>query len=235
MPDSGNLLLAALAANDLETLKPHLKQVELRQTQVLFEPGDIVENVYFPISGAVSLVVTLARGETVETAMVGNDGVIAASAALDGAISSVRAIVQLSGSSLICKASTLRAAAMQSSRLLSVLIRHEQTLLAQVQQSAACLAAHNTEARLCRWLLRARDLSGSDTLNFTQEFLAEMLGVQRASVTVVAHTLQQAGMIRYARGKIQILNRDAMLETTCECYEATRSQYALLKRPSDAS
>ena len=100
----------------------------------------------------------------------------------------------------------------------------------QVQQSAACLATHHTEARLCRWLLRARDLSGSDTLNFTQEFLAEMLGVQRGSVTVVAHTLQQAGMIRYARGRIQVLNVEGMQEAACKCYEATRAQLnALLK------
>src|SRR4030095_15585231 len=99
----------------------------------------------------------------------------------------------------------LRGAAMQSQSLLSLLIRHEQTLYAQAQQSAACMAAHHVDARLCRWLLRSRDLSQSDTLLFTQEFLAEMLGVNRTTVTVVAHTLQQAGIINYTRGKIRII------------------------------
>jgi CRP-like cAMP-binding protein len=182
------------------------------------------------MGAVISLVLGLSTGEMVETAMVGRDGVVGASAALDDKTSTTRAIVQLAGSTLICDASALKSAALQTATLLSSLIRHEQTLLAQVQQSAACLAAHHTEARLCRWLLRARDLSGSDTLNFTQEFLAEMLGVQRGSVTVVAHTLQQAGMIRYTRGRIEVLNVEGMREAACECYEATRAQLnALLK------
>jgi CRP-like cAMP-binding protein len=114
---------------------------------------------------------------------------------------------------------------MQSDRLLSLLIRHEQTLYAQAQQSTACMAAHHVEARLCRWLLRSRDLSQSDTLLFTQEFLAEMLGVNRTSVTVVAHTLQQAGIIKYSRGKIRISNLEGLQDAACECYETVRSQY----------
>jgi CRP-like cAMP-binding protein len=126
----------------------------------------------------------------------------------------------------------LKGAALQSHTLLSILIRHEQTVYAQAQQSTACMAAHDVEARLCRWLLRARDLSGSDTLQFTQEFLAEMLGVRRTSVTLVAHTLQQAGMIKYARGKIQILNVEGLQETACECYATVNAHYkALLGAP----
>jgi CRP-like cAMP-binding protein len=230
MPDNGNLLLASFAPNDLATLRPHLKLTELKQADVLFEAGDTINHVYFPAGAVISLVLVLSGGETVETAMVGKDGMVGASAALDGRTATIRAIVQLAGSTLICDAGALKGAALQSVTLLSSLIRHEQTLMAQVQQSAACLAAHHTEARLCRWLLRARDLSGSDTLNFTQEFLAEMLGVQRGSVTVVAHTLQQAGMIRYTRGRIQVLNVEGMREAACECYEATRAQInALLK------
>jgi CRP-like cAMP-binding protein len=187
------------------------------------EAGDNIDHVYFPAGAVISLVLVLSGGETVETAMVGKDGMVGASAALNGRTSTIRAIVQLAGSTLICDTGALKGAALQSATLLSSLVRHEQTLMAQVQQSAACLAAHHTEARLCRWLLRARDLSGSDTLNFTQEFLAEMLGVQRGSVTVVAHTLQQAEMIRYTRGGIQVLN-EGMREAACECYEATRAQ-----------
>jgi CRP-like cAMP-binding protein len=129
----------------------------------------------------------------IEAAMVGKDGVVGASSALDGKISLSRAIVQLAGDGFTCGADALKGAALQSHTLLSKLIRHEQTVFAQAQQSTACMATHDVEARLSRWLLRARDLSDSDTLIFTQEFLAEMLGVRRTSVTTVAHTLQRAG------------------------------------------
>jgi len=122
----------------------------------------------------------------------------------------------------------LRSVALKSPQLLSLLIRHEQTVYAQAQQSAACFATHHVQARLCRWLLRARDLSGSDTLSFTQEYLAEMLGVRRTSVTVVAHTLQSAGFIKYARGKIQVLNEEGLQEGACECYETVKRQYRQL-------
>jgi CRP-like cAMP-binding protein len=121
------------------------------------------------------------------------DGAVGASSALDGKDSPSRAIVQLAGDSLTCEVNALKSAALQSNTLLSVLVRHEQTLYSQAQQSTACMATHHVEASLCRWLLRARDLSGSDTLHFTQEFLGEMLGVRRTSVTVVARTLQQGG------------------------------------------
>ena len=157
--------------------------------------------------------------------MVGLDGVVGASAALDGRMSLNRAVVQLGGSSLACEVGELGAIALQSVNMLSTLIRHEQALFVQAQQSAACMASHTVEARLCRWLLRARDLSGRDTLDFTQEFLAEMLGVQRTSVTLSAQTLQQAGLIEYKRGKIHILNVDGLRESVCECYEAIKGQY----------
>ena len=117
---------------------------------------------------------------------------------------------------------------MSSPSFLSLLIRHEQTVYAQAQQSAACNAVHSVEARLARWLLRARGLAGVDTLNFTQEFLAEMLGVNRTSVSMVAHTLQQAGIITYRRGRIQITNVEALEEVACECHATIRDQYAKL-------
>jgi CRP-like cAMP-binding protein len=231
MPERDNLLLASLAPNDLAALRPHLKPIHLEQQQVLLAPGDLTRDVYFPTSAIVSLVVGLSTGEMIEAAMVGKDGVIGASAALDSKVSLSRAVVQLDGSAFTCEAGALKHAAIQSVPLLSILIRHEQTLYSQVQQSVACMAAHHTEGRLCRWLLRARDLSGSDTLNFTQEFLAQMLGLQRASVTVVAHTLQQAGMIRYSRGKIHVTNVDGLRDAACECYETVNAQYEALLNP----
>jgi CRP-like cAMP-binding protein len=229
-----NLLLASLSEGDAAAIQPHLASVHLEHQKVLFEAGDPIRNAYFPEGAIISLVVGLSTGEMVEAAMVGRDGVVGASSALDGRISLSRAIVQISGDSLVCDVGALKGAALQSHSFLSTLIRHEQTVYAQAQQSTACLAAHDVEARLCRWLLRARDLSGDDVLLFTQEFLAEMLGVRRNSVTTVAHTLQRAGMIKYARGKIQVLDVEGLRETTCECYETVNSHYqALLGHPAN--
>lgn len=229
---NSNLLLASLSAGDAAAIQPHLKPVHLEHQKILYQAGEMIEVVYFPATAIISLVVALSTGEMIEAAMVGKDGVIGASSALDGKISLSRAIVQLSGDAMTCDVNALKGAALQSHTLLSILIRHEQTVYAQAQQSTACMATHNVEARLCRWLLRARDLAGSDTLNFTQEFLAEMLGVRRTSVTLVAHTLQQAGMIKYARGKIQILNLDGLQDTACECYATINAHYrALLGHP----
>lgn len=160
--------------------------------------------------------------------MVGKDGVVGASAAIGGNIPGNRGIVQLSGTAMTCSMDALKSAALQSHTLLSALVRHEQTVYAQASQSAACMAAHNVEARLCRWLLRARDLADTDTLEFTQEFLAEMLGVKRTSVTLHARTLQGAGMIKYSRGRIQIIDVEAMQETVCECYGTVKSYYQAL-------
>ncbi|MEY9459772.1 CRP-like cAMP-binding protein [Bradyrhizobium ottawaense] len=117
--------------------------------------------------------------------------------------------------------------------MLSTLIRHEQALFMQAQQSAACMSSHTVEARLCRWLLRARDLSGSDTLDFTQEFLAEMLGAQRTTVTLSAQTLQEAGLIEYKRGKIRIRDVSRLHEAVCECYQAVNDQYAEIAAARD--
>jgi CRP-like cAMP-binding protein len=223
-----NLLLGLLSQPDLKLLAPHLKPTQLKQHHVLFEADREIRHVYFPTGAVVSLVVTLSTGETVEAAMVGMDGVVGASAALDGKVSLSRGIVQLGGEAVRCDLDALKSAALQSPKLLALLIRHEQTVYAQAQQSAACFATHHVEARLCRWLMRARDLSDSDTLSFTQEYLAEMLGVRRTSVTVVAHTLQAAGFIKYARGKIQITNAEGLRDGACECYETVRRHYEKL-------
>jgi len=223
-----NRLLSQLGQDDFDRLQPFLKSTPFKQHSLLFEAEQEIQHVYFPAGGVVSLIVTLDSGEAVEAAMVGSDGVVGASAALDGRISLSRGVVQLAGDIVVCSIEGLRSAALQSPQLLSLLIRHEQTVYAQAQQSAACFATHHTQSRLCRWLLRARDLSGSDTLNFTQEYLADMLRVRRSSVTVVAHTLQAAGMIKYSRGKIQIVDVEALQDGTCECYGTVKRNYARL-------
>ena len=227
MPSS-NAILKALSASDASALQPHLKRIYLQSKHVLFNAGDTIDKVYFPTSAIVSLVVGLSSGETVEGAMVGRDGVIGAAAALDSKLALTQAIVQIPGDAFVCSAAALKGVALQSERLIGLVFRHEQAVYAQAQQSTACMATHDIQARLCRWLLRARDLSGSDTLNFTQEFLAEMLGVRRTSVTIDAHALQNAGFIKYSRGKIQVINVDGLREGACECYETVQSHYAKL-------
>ena len=226
-----NHLLELLSPSDSKLLAPHLKPAKFEQHEVLFEAERQIRHVYFPTSAVVSLVVTLSTGEMVEAAMVGKDGVVGAAAALDGKISLSRGIIQLGGEIIVCDTDALNSTALQSPKLLALLIRHEQTVYAQAQQSAACFATHQVEARLCRWLLRARDLSGSDYLPFTQEYLGEMLGVRRTSVTAVAHTLQEAGLIKYSRGKIQITDGEGLQESACECYGSVKSLYEKLIGP----
>jgi CRP-like cAMP-binding protein len=223
-----NLLLRLLSPADLKLLTPHLRSAHFEQQHVLFEAEEKIDHVYFPTSAVISLVITLSTGEIIEAAMVGIDGVVGASAALDGKISLSRGIIQLGGEIVVCDIDALKSVALQSPKLLALLVRHEQTVYAQAQQSAACFATHQVEARLCRWLLRARDLSASDHLPFTQEYLAEMLGVRRTSVTAVAHTLQAAGLIKYARGKIQIVNAEGLKDTACECYASVKAHYERL-------
>jgi CRP-like cAMP-binding protein len=223
-----NLLLASLSAADLKLLEPHLRPLDLKQHKILFEAGQSVSMVYFPYDAIVSLVVSLSTGEAIEAAMVGRDGVIGASGALDGKMAISRGIVQIGGHGVSCDVEALKRAAMQSATLHSLLIRHEQVVYAQAQQTAACNVLHTIEERLARWLLRACDLSRTDTLPFTQEFLAEMLGVRRTSVSVVAHTLQQAGLLKYTRGRIQIIDLEGMQETACECYATVCRNYDTL-------
>lgn len=232
---TSNAILSSLSASDFAALGPHLRSTQLRQKAVLYEAGDKISAVYFPVNAVISLVVTLATGETTEAAMVGRDGAIGVASALDGKIAISSAIVQLGGDALVCSPTAFRGAAMQSESLIAVIMRHEQTLFAQAQQSTACMANHEVEARLCRWLLRARDLSGSDHLPFTQEFLGEMLGVRRTSVTTVARTLQEAGIIKYTRGKIEVLDIEGLKDTACECFETIKEQYRQLHMPSNSS
>lgn len=233
MSHSENKLLAVLSAEVFQELQPHLRIREYEQGAVLAENGSPVTNVYFPYSGIVSLVVELKEGDMVEAAMVGHDGVVNAASALDGRVSLNKAIVQEHAFLAVVPVPTIVAIADQHRDLRSLFIRHEQVLLAQSQQSGACNASHLVEARLCRWLLRTRDLLQSDDLNLTQEFLGQMLGVQRTSISLVASTLQRAGLIRYRRGHIKILDVDGLKEAACECYETVKAPYDQMLYPGN--
>lgn len=221
---TSNSFLASLPAADYEALRPHLKSAELTQGAILFDIGVPIHQVYFLHSGIVSLVVDLASGDTIESAMIGRESVVGASAGLSGEVSVCKAIVQIAGTATTLDANRLRSVAETSAACRSALFRHEQLILAQAQQSAACNATHTIEARLARWLLRCRDLQGSDDLPLTQEFISEMLGVRRTSVSVIANALQKAGYLRYRRGNIRILDLEALRQTACECYQTVRAQ-----------
>jgi CRP-like cAMP-binding protein len=220
---SSNQVLASVAAADLDLLLPHLRAVELPQETVLYEAGAAINRVFFPHAGVVSLVVELASGEMIEAAMIGREGVVGGLSALNSKISISRAIVQISGTASAVDVDRVRHLAERSAGFRMTLIKHEQVLLAQSQQSAACNAIHTIEARLSRWLLRCRDLVGSEELPLTQEFIAQMLGVRRTSVSIVANTLQQAGLIKYKRGHIRVLDLEGVQESACECYWTVKS------------
>jgi CRP-like cAMP-binding protein len=225
---SPNRLLASLPADTFSAVSPHLKIVELKFGAVLAEAGSPIRQVYFPYSGVISLVVELDVGMMIETAMVGRDGALNAAPALDGKVSLNKGIVQVAGSAGTIEVNRLRRLANELEPFRSALIRHEQVLFAQSQQSAACNASHSVEARMCRWLLYMRDLAGSDDLILTQEFLAQMLGVRRPSVSLVANTLQKAGLIKYSRGRVRLLNVKGLQKGACECYGTVKAHYERL-------
>jgi CRP-like cAMP-binding protein len=223
-----NRLLQLLPAADYEALRPHLQIVEMERETALVEAGAALTHVFLPNSGIVSMVVSLAEGQTVEVAMVGNDGIVGAAEALADGISLTDAVVLCPGTASVIGIADFRTMAGGNAVLRSLVARHEQTLLAQAQQSAACNAAHSVEERLARWLLRARDLWKGETLPMTQELLARMIGVQRNAVSIVAHALQEAGVISYSRGRIEITDVEALLGTSCECYRTVKARHAHL-------
>lgn len=224
-----NRILDALPKEVLAAVKPHLQPVNLSFAEVIAETDHAITQVYFPFSGVVSLVVDMSVGDMIETAMVGCDGVVNGTSALDGKTALHRAIIRIAGEAAAIRPDVLRKLATEFEPLRAILIRHEQVLFAQAQQSAACNASHTVEARMCRWLLRMNDLTGSKELTLTQEFLAQMLGVRRTSVSVVAGTLQKAGFIQYKRGNIRLLDIEQLLEGSCECYATVKRHYERLR------
>src|SRR6266576_304257 len=225
MAQSQNRILNSLPQNIFAAVEPHLKQIDLVFGAVVAETDQPVDRVYFPHSGVVSLVVEMEVGDMIETAMVGRDGAANATAALDGMIAMHRGIIQVAGSGSTIAPDSLRSLANEFELLRSLLIRHEQVVFAQAQQSAGCNASHTVEARMCRWLLRIRDLTGSDEMELTQECLAQMLGVRRSSVSLVAGPLQKAGFIKYSRGHIRLLDIAQIESGACECYQTVKSHY----------
>ena len=230
-----NRFLAILPPHDFCLLTPHLRTVTLQRGVMLHDGAEEIERVYFPHSGMVSLMAVMQSGAAVETATVGRAGVIGASAGLGAKHSFGRAIVQLPVTAAWLSASQFHAAVNGSQAIRDLIVRYNNLLLAQVQQSVACNALHTLEARLCRSLLQAHDCVDSNAIPLTQEVLGEMLGARRTTVTIAARLLRSAGLIRYRRGLIQIVNRPKLEELSCECYAVVQSYTDRIFPPPDGA
>jgi CRP-like cAMP-binding protein len=227
-PQAVNRLLAALPDAEYQHLIPHLQHVSLSLKQVLYKVGEPIEYVYFPHRSIVSSLATMEDGSMVEVGLVGNDGIAGIPTALGDNIATTTATVQIPDSAMRMKASLLKTEFQRSGSFQSLLLRYMQAQHAFVSQNAACNRLHQLDGRLARWLLLVCDRVGSNELPLTQEFISQMLGVRRAGVTEAANTLQQAGLIRYNRGRITILNREGLEAFSCECYEIINSEYTRL-------
>ena len=223
-----NRLLASLPAEDFAFVAPHLVTVELERGRLLYDPGDRIDTAYFPQDGVISLMVLMENGTAIEGATIGREGALGLSAAIRPRQSLARAIVQTPVRASRISAAQLHEAWQKSAKLRELVERHSEALFGHTLQSVGCNALHSVEARFCRWLLTCHDRITNDTVALTQEFLADMLGVQRTTVTAVARNLQEKGAIRYRRGVVDIIDRAALQALACECYSVIQRTYERL-------
>jgi CRP-like cAMP-binding protein len=213
-----NLFLAALPPKDFLLLAPHLRSVQLEHGVILHDAGEQIEQVYFLQSGIASLVTVMQNGTAVLAATVGRAGLVGATVGFGSRRAFGRAVVEIAGDAVRMAGPQFHAAVEESDTLRTLAVEYNDLLLSQAQQTVACNALHSLEARLCRWLLEMQDCIGGHPIPLTQEIIAQMLGVRRTTLTVIARLLQSAGMIRYRRGLIQIIDRAKLEENACECY-----------------
>lgn len=223
-----NRLLRRLPEDEYESLRPLLDPVSLTPRQTLYAPWEPIASVYFPESATLAIIAEMRHGEHIEVDAVGNEGFIGAPALLGAMSMPYRAIVQIPGDSMRLSTDALRTALRQLPELRRVLLRYPLFLVQRVAQMVACNRLHTLMQRCARWLLVAHDRVQTDTFPLTQGFLAELLAVRRPGVSVTAEMLQDAGLIRYTRGKITILNREALEQISCECYQTMRDAYTRL-------
>jgi CRP-like cAMP-binding protein len=217
-----NHLLAALPENQYQRLVTHVEPYGFEHGKVLYEIGEPIQYCYFPFGAVVSLVTQMQDGKIVEVGLVGNEGVTGLAFLMGQKASAERAIVQIPNGGVRLKADIVLKEFRRCESLHDIMLRYLNSLLRQVAQTAACNASHTIEERLSRWLLMCHDRVDSDQINLTQEFIAEMLGTRRATVNVGAINLQSAGLIKYNRGRIQVVDRPGLEGFSCECYEAVR-------------
>ena len=220
-----NHLLDALPAADYERLRPHFEIVALRLGDVLYEPGARMRYVYFPTTAIVSLLYVMENGASAEIAIVGNEGILGISLFMGGDSTPSRAVVQSAGHGYRMKAGLLKNEFSRFGVLMHLLLRYTQALITQMSQTAVCNRHHTVDQQLCRWLLLSLDRLSSNELTMTQELIANMLGVRREGVTEAAGKLQSAGLVKYRRGKITVLDRVGVESRSCECYQVVKTEF----------
>ena len=223
-----NHLLAALPVTEWARWLPDLEPVSMPLGEVLYESGATLSHVYFPTSAIVSLLYVMENGASAEIAVVGNEGVVGISLFMGGESTPSRAVVQSAGHGVRLPATAMKEEFARSGPVMHVMLRYTQALITQMSQTAVCNRHHSLDQQLCRWLLLSLDRLEGNELNMTQELIANMLGVRREGVTEGALKLQQAGLIRYARGRITVLDRIGMEKRTCECYAVVKREYERL-------
>src|SRR5450631_1275462 len=231
----GNRLLGALEASSRQRIDPHLEPVDFKLGEMVCDAGGFLKHAYFPQGSVLSLLTVLENGSAIETANIGREGAFGLFAAMYSRVSFNRCIVQLEGRMVRCPIELLQAEFRNSEHVRDLFVSYSETLLSQVQQTVACNAMHSTEERMCRWLLMMHDRAEGESLTYTHEFLAHILGANRKSVTLAAQSMQSAGLISYRRGTIQVLDRQALEKASCECYAIVRERFdAFLKPPTTA-
>lgn len=220
-----NRLLSLLSDDDYERLRPHLSQAALEYRKSLYEASRPIEHVYFPIDGVASLVITTAEGGSAEVGTIGNEGMVGLPVCLGDRHAPSSVYVQVPGTALTMDADIFRGELERSPTLKLTMLRYAHAFFNHVAQSAACTHLHRVEQRCCRWLLMTRDRMPSGDFLLTHEFLGMMLGVRRTTVTDVMGALQKAGLIRYRRGRVTILDREALRQRACECYDISRQEF----------
>jgi CRP-like cAMP-binding protein len=228
----GNHLFRSLSAEELARLRPSMQHTTLALGQVIYESGGYLDYVYFPTTCVVSCLYTMHDGSTAEMALAGNDGVIGVALFLGGSTTPHRAVVQIGGDAIKIPARMIQAEFARGGLLQHILLRYTQALITQISQTAVCNRLHSVEQRLCRWLLLCHDRVSVPEILMTQEYIANMLGGRRESVTVAAGHLQDLGLIHYSRGHITILDRGGLEMMVCECYRVVEDELDRLVRPS---
>jgi CRP-like cAMP-binding protein len=223
-----NHLLAALPGAEYDRIFPHLERVDLSLGQALYESGRPFSSAYFPTSSIVSLLYVLESGASAEISVVGNEGIVGIALFMGGESMPNRAIVQSAGPAFRLDGQTLKPEFNRSGAFQHLLMRYTLALFSQMAQTAVCNRHHSVDQQLCRWLLLSHDRLDCDVLKMTQELIADMLGVRREGVTEAAGKLQAAGLIRYSRGKITILDRPGLEARVCECYQVVRKEFRRL-------
>jgi CRP-like cAMP-binding protein len=223
----GNRLLESLLGADFDLIRPHLVKASFPRGAVLAEIGHETDLIYFPLDGMITLLIVTQEGKAIETATIGRDGVLGAMAVFGPYRSRVRAVAQVPMNAVHISAAQLRAAADASKAISLLCVHYNETLLGQARITAACNALHPIEERLCRWLLQACEVTEKNTIHLTQEFLSDMLGVRRSSITEAAVRLQAAGLISYSRGVINVLDISGIQQRACGCFQTLLDQRAL--------